>query len=140
MRIAFHLSLFVATATVSAYGSTRGACLPSHDYHPLRLSFGFANPLLARSADGHAACITGLVTVPVTANNTKLLYSGPVDQEAATQTLIDLLQINPTIYRTTYSGSSVVNGTYVINSKLCVPVESSLAQNLGTIQFLTHCK
>lgn len=138
MRIAFHLSLFVATATVSAYGSTRGASLPSHDYHQLRLSSGFANPLLARSADGHAACITGLVTVPVTANNTKLLYSGPVDQEAATQTLIDLLQINPTIYRTTYGGSSVVNGTYAINSKLCVPVESSLSQNLGTIQFLTH--
>lgn len=140
MMIAFHLSLFIAAVTIGAesLGSTSGASLPPrHDLHPLRLS-GFANPLVTRSANGHAACITGLVTVPVTANNTKLLYSGPVDQEAATQTLVDLLQINPTIYRTTYGGPSIVNGTYAINSKLCVPVNSSLAQNLNTIQFLTH--
>lgn len=137
MRIAFEISLFLTTAILSAYQSSGGPSLPSPDFDLLQLS-GFTNPLLTRSANGHAACITGLVPVSVTSKNTKLLYSGPVNQEAATQTLVDLLQINPTIFGTTYGGPSVVNSTYAIHSKLCVPVQSSLAQYPGTIQFLTH--
>ncbi|MCJ1422750.1 hypothetical protein MMC29_000630 [Sticta canariensis] len=90
------------------------------------------------STGGKASCISGLVKVTVTATNTKLLYSGPADQFAATQTVVELLKVSPTIYNTTNGGDRIVHGAYKIFSKLCFPTDPSLARNLQTVQFLIH--
>lgn len=76
--------------------------------------------------------------VAVTVTNTNLLYSGPADQLVATQTIVELLKLNPTIYNTTNGGDRIINGTYNIYSKFCFPTDPSLAKTVQTVQFLTH--
>lgn len=90
------------------------------------------------SAGKKATCLGGISNVSATAINKKLLYSGPVDQQAAMQTIVELLKVNPTIYNTTAGGHSTIEGTYGIYSKLCFPSDATLAKNVQTIQFLTH--
>lgn len=99
---------------------------------------GFANASIIQSTGGKASCITGFITVAVTATNTKLLYSGPADELVATQTIVELLKLNPTIYNTTNGGDREITGTFKIFSKLCFPTDPSIAKDVQTVQFLTH--
>lgn len=98
----------------------------------------FANASIVQSTGGKASCITGFITVAVTATNTKLLYSGPADELVATQTIVELLRLSPTIYNTTNGGDREITGTFKIFSKLCFPTDPSIAKDVQTVQFLTH--
>lgn len=121
----FHLSLFLASAAVATAINTLKAA-------------DFAHGSIIQSVGRNASCITGLIKVTVTATNTKLLYSGPANELVATQTIVELLKVNPTIFNTANGGDRIINGAYDIFSKLCFPTDPSLANNVQTVQFLTH--
>lgn len=123
--LVIHLSLVLASAAAAVGTSTVRAA-------------DFVNTSIIQSTGRKASCITGLVEVTVTATNRKLLYSGPADELAATQTIVELLKVNPTIYNTTNGGDRITNGVYKIFSRLCIPNDSSVAKNVQTVQFLTH--
>ncbi|MCJ1438186.1 hypothetical protein MMC27_007573 [Xylographa pallens] len=99
---------------------------------------GFSNPSIKHSTGNLAVCVTGIVKLTVTANNTKILYPEPPNQVNATATILALLQANPTIYTTSYGGSNLVTGSYNIYSELCFPNDAAAASKVQTVQFLTH--
>ena len=74
----------------------------------------------------------------MTTTNKKLLHPSPADQADATQTISELLKANPTIYKIIGGGQSAFQGTYGIFSRLCFPVEASLAKEVQTTQLLTR--
>lgn len=123
--LVIHRSLLLASITVAAATSTITAA-------------DFANASVIQSTGRNASCITGLMKVVVSATNTKLLYSGPADELVATQTLVELLKVGPTIYNTTNGGDRIINGAFNIYSKLCFPSDPSLAKTVQTVQLLTH--
>ena len=130
--LAIHLSLVLPLALALALALAAAAATT------VIQAAEFATTSMIQSTGGKASCISGLVKVTVTATNTKLLYSGPADQLAATQTIVELLKVNPTIYNTTNGGDRIVHGVYKIFSKLCFPTDPCLAKNLQTVQFLIH--
>ncbi|MCJ1245729.1 hypothetical protein MMC30_002933 [Trapelia coarctata] len=101
-------------------------------------SAAFSNPKFISSAGGNAYCVTGIINVTVSATNEKILYSGPADNMAATELLVEFSQQNSTVGTRINGGPTVVTGTYGIFSKLCVPAKASAAANVQTVQFLTH--
>ena len=127
MNLITLVSLF-ALATCSGFAAV---------YHEANTQ-GFTNPKFMASVGGTAACITGYVNVSVTVSQTKLLYTGPANNIAAVQTVIELVQANPTIYNSTNGGTSTIVGTYNIYAKLCVPTDLILFKNLQTVHLLTH--
>ena len=96
------------------------------------------NAQIISSAGGNAICVTGIVPVAVSATNTKILYSGPPNNMAATELFVQITQVHSTIETTTNGGPTVVSGTYNIFSKLCFPANATLASQVQTVQFLTH--
>ncbi|TVY84153.1 hypothetical protein LSUE1_G001650 [Lachnellula suecica] len=96
--------------------------------------FNAAVPVL--SAGGHADCIQGNIPVAASAMNTHLNYTGPANQRAATETIVEFLQVNATLPMEVLGDKVNVSGTYNINAKLCFPFGS--APNTSSVQFLTH--
>lgn len=130
--LVIHLSLVLPLALALALALAAAAAITMIE------AAEFATAPMIQSTGGKARCISGLVKVTVTATNTKLLYSGPADQFAATQTLVELLKVSPTIYNTTNGGDRIIHGAYKIFSKLYFPTDSFLTKNLHTVQFLIH--
>lgn len=104
---------------------------------PCRTSSLF-NPKPVQSAAKKANCVTGITDVTVSANNTKILYSGPADNMAATELFVEIDQINSTVLTTINGGNTLIHGTYSIYSKLCFPANIAPTEEVETIQFLTH--
>lgn len=98
----------------------------------------FSSSFIANSAGGNAICLEGTISVTTSAVNTLILYSGPPNNMAATEFLLELGQVNSSVVATTNGGPSTVSGTYSIFSKLCIPANATLAANVETVQFLTH--
>ena len=98
----------------------------------------FSNPKFTSSAGGNACCVTGTINVTVSATNEKILYSGPPNNMAATELLVEIAPQNSTIGATINGGPTVVSGTYGIFSKLCIPVKAADASKVQTVQLLTH--
>ena len=101
-------------------------------------TIGFIKPSVISSADEKASCVAGFVHVSVSANNTNLLYSGPVNNSATTETFVEYTQVNSTIVQDVSRGPLLVTGNYSIYSKLCFPADAGLATGVETVQFLTH--
>ena len=99
---------------------------------------GFFNATFAKSTSGKANCIEGFVDVPVTATNNKILYSGPANNMAATELLVEIAQVDSNFSTVTSGGKSVISGTFSIYSKLCLPTHETATRNSSTLQFLTH--
>lgn len=95
-------------------------------------------PESALSLGGGSACVEGTVSVTVTATNTKILQSGPADNMAATELFVEMTQANSKLVAMSNGGKSTVTSTYNIYSKLCFPQDPTAAQNVQTVQFLTH--
>lgn len=123
--LAIQLSLFLASAAAAAATN-------------MFRTADFVNGSVIQSTGRKSSCITGLIKVAVTATNTKLLYSGPANELVATQTIVELLKVNPTIFNTTNGGDHIISSAYNIFSKLCFPTDPSTAKKVQTVQFLTH--
>ncbi len=76
--------------------------------------------------------------VAATSNNFKLLFSEPANQTAATESVVELLQVNSSSFARANGGQNVINGNYSIYTQLCFPSDSEAAKKVQTIQFLTH--
>ena len=90
------------------------------------------------SAGGKSHCITGTIKVTVTSQNLQLNYSEPSSQLAATELIVELLQVNSTFAQRVVTGARSITGTYSIYSSLCVPANATTARGVDTVQFLTH--
>lgn len=90
------------------------------------------------SAGGRSHCITGNIKLTVTAQNFHINYNQPSNQLAATELIVELLQVNSTLIQRVVSGPGPITGTYSIYSSLCVSVDSTIAGKVKTVQFLTH--
>ena len=99
---------------------------------------GFENARTVSSSGGKAQCVSGLVPVTITANNTRLLIPPPQNQTAATELTVQLFQANPTIYTTGDGGPHLFTATYRIAATLCVPTDPARAAAARTVQVLTH--
>ena len=101
-------------------------------------STGFAHPVTVLSASNKTSCIIGTVYINVAANNTKLLLAEPDGELLVTETMVELLGANSTIFERINGGSSLITASYGIHSKLCFPNNSTNTTRPQTVQFMTH--
>ncbi|KAF2198222.1 hypothetical protein GQ43DRAFT_465797 [Delitschia confertaspora ATCC 74209] len=99
---------------------------------------GFTGTGFTFSAGRSAVCLIGRISVSASAQNIKILYSGPPNQLNATQTIQELLAGAPTIYEETNGGPNKVSGTWTLSTKLCFPADLIAASRVTTVQLLTH--
>ncbi|KAL9084971.1 MAG: hypothetical protein Q9159_004937 [Coniocarpon cinnabarinum] len=97
---------------------------------------GFKNPIVQQSAGGRATCITGMIDVTASSNNTLLKLEEPANQTVVTELVTELLQVNSVLSERLAGGINSISGTYGINSRLCFPNNGTIDNN--TIQFLIH--
>ena len=105
---------------------------------PANISTGFLQPQQDFSAGKGAVCTSGQVRVTATGSNTKILISAPTTNFAATELFVEFTQANSTTLSDGLGGPAVVQSTYSIYSRLCLPSNPTAARNVKTIQFLTH--
>ena len=99
---------------------------------------GFENPTITRSVGGHAICIQGIIPVEAAAMNLNLSYTGPANQNALSETMLEYLKANSTMAsQIIQPGLVEVSGTYGIYSQLCFPAASGTFNPNG-LQFLIH--
>lgn len=103
-----------------------------------RLTTGSVLAVNHVSVGGKSHCITGKIQLTVTAQNLQINYSQLIDQLAATELIVELLQVNSTLVQRIVGGPRQITGTYSIFSSLCMPVDSKAARKVRTVQFLTH--
>ena len=90
------------------------------------------------STGGRSTCISGHLQVTVTSNNVKINLQEPVDQLAATELVVELLQVNSTLGQRVIGGPAPLTDSFSIFSKLCLPQDPATALKVKTVQFLTH--
>ncbi|KAL8791676.1 MAG: hypothetical protein Q9195_005759 [Heterodermia aff. obscurata] len=87
---------------------------------------------------GKSRCLEQLLKVDVTSNNIKILLDPPANQTIVTETLVELLQANSTLFSRVNGGPSTISNTFEIYAKLCLPANPSAVKAVKTVQFLTH--
>lgn len=103
---------------------------------PFKSTAGFSNPTFSTSAGGFANCLSGLLSVPVTASNEKFLFKEPINQFAVTDSFFELLKANSTQAADINGGKATISQTFNIAGKLCYP--NNWSGSSSTVQFLTH--
>ncbi|KAJ5735705.1 uncharacterized protein N7483_000830 [Penicillium malachiteum] len=99
------------------------------------LAHGFADATYGSSSNGSATCVAGLISVPATSVNTKILLDEPANQTVVTEIIQENFQASSTISDRTDGGNVNISGTYNIEATLCVPKHNPEA---STIQILSH--
>ena len=89
------------------------------------------------TTSGKSKCVAYHLAVPATSNNYKLLFLEPANQTAATEIVVELLQINSSFFARANGGQTTITGNYSIYGQLCLPSDTKAAK-VETIQFLTH--
>lgn len=90
------------------------------------------------SAGGKSRCISGHINLTVTSQNFKISYAEPSNQLAATEFIVELLQVNSTLAQQVVGKPRPITGRYGIYSSLCVPISPETTRKVKTVQFLTH--
>lgn len=90
------------------------------------------------SAGGGSRCISGNVNLTVTAQHFRIEYAEPSNQLAATQFIVELLEVNSTLANRVVGTPRPITGRYSIYSSLCLPPDPEIASKVKTVQFLTH--
>lgn len=98
---------------------------------------GFSTQGKGQSANHKADCISGIVPVDTTANNTKLLFQELESNLAVTEALVDLLQVDTNLVTNSNGGPNLITSNFGIYSKLCIPAART-ANQTQTLQFLSH--
>jgi hypothetical protein len=100
-------------------------------------SNGFILPVISQSTGGKATCVSGHVSVEVSAANVRLNLANPVGQSASTEIFVEYFQPTSNLANRTLGGETVVSGKYNINAKLCLPTALP-PTSVQTVQFLIH--
>ena len=90
------------------------------------------------SVGGRSRCFSGNINLTVTAQTFQITYAEPSNQLAATEFIVELLEVNSTLAQRVVGSPRPITGTYSIYSSLCVPANSTVARKVKTVQFLTH--
>lgn len=99
---------------------------------------GFLQASESYSAGHDAICVTGLVPITISTNNSRLALSNPPNQTVVTEIIQELVQAGSTIAARSTVGSVVLTATYNIEATLCLPKNAALASNVQTAQVLTY--
>lgn len=99
---------------------------------------GFSNGTVGRSTGGGSTCISGYITLSINTSGTEILYTAPQDQQAVTQSFVELFQNNSTFAASVVGAPSIISGDYSIFSKLCFATNLTSATGGKTVQLLTH--
>ncbi|KAF2032503.1 hypothetical protein EK21DRAFT_109882 [Setomelanomma holmii] len=99
---------------------------------------GLNNPSFSYSTGKQAVCVSGTIAIPVLAPTVEILYKGPSNNYDLTEFITAFVRRGSDTLATSIGGPSTVNSTFAIYTKLCVPVDAEKAQNLTSVQFLTH--
>lgn len=103
------------------------------------LTHGFSGSTVGYSAGKKARCVTGNVKVSISATTTKLLLQEPANQTVVTEIIQELWQTGrDNIKADTDGGSTKTEGSFEIDTTLCLPTNSSKAQTVKTVEVLTH--
>lgn len=76
--------------------------------------------------------------VSASASNTEILLTAPSNNSAVTEFYVELTQANSNLGATAVGGPHTVSGTYGIYTRLCFPADPAAAENVTTLQVLTH--
>ncbi|MCJ1472372.1 hypothetical protein MMC13_001019 [Lambiella insularis] len=136
MSMSFPVTAFVAV--IALFVITEALVVRDVNSSIFGNTHGFTNSKITQSAGGNAICLEGTVSVTTAAYSTNILYTGPFDNQAATELFVELAQVNSDTVNKTNGGSTTVTGTYNIFSRLCMPADATLAANVETVQFLSH--
>ena len=104
------------------------------------LTHGFSGSTVGYSAEKKARCVTGNIKVPISATTTKLLLQEPDNQTVVTEIIQELWQTNGRIWAETNGGSTRTEGSFEIDTTLCLPTDSSKDHTVKTVEVLTHGK
>ena len=96
------------------------------------------DPKCSQSAGGKAVCSEGTIKVTASANNSIILLEAPANNSAATEMFVEFTQRGSNITTTANGGPRLVNGTFGIYAKFCIPSNTALASKVETVQVLTH--
>jgi hypothetical protein len=99
---------------------------------------GLVDAAFSYSAGKKAVCVTGLTDVPIVADTTVVTYPGPANNFELTEFITNFARRDSTAFATYLGGPSKVEDTFSIFSKLCVPNDAIKANELSSVQFLTH--
>lgn len=102
------------------------------------LTKGFRGSRVIHTAGEAATCVSGLVSVPVSATTTRLLLKEPANQTVVTELIQELFQNNSTIAARLNGGTTTIKEMFQIDATLCLPADTNKGQNVKTIQVLTH--
>lgn len=104
---------------------------------PIRID-DFSYGQQSYSVGGKAVCVSVVVQVAATANNSKTLTSAPNTNTKVTELYVEFTQVNRRLATDSISGPASVTGTYCIYSKLCLPADLPSAKKVQNLQVLTH--
>lgn len=105
---------------------------------PAHLTLGFPSSAASPSNGKGATCVTGNVPITITSTNTKILLAEPANQTVVTELIQELYQADSVIVNQTNGGPSTVHGTFGIDATLCFPKQLEKAEQVRTVQVLTH--
>ena len=96
------------------------------------------SPNVTTTVSGKSTCLEQHLKLAVTSNNVKINLDPAANQTVVTETLVELLQANSSLFSRVNGGPSTIKNTFDIYSKLCIPSDPSAAKAVKTVQFLTH--
>ena len=106
--------------------------------YPHSMTKGFESPTISETKGGNGVCVSGTISIQVSANGSKLLIPDDINQFQVIDFLEQAtLNIAKTVEAIT-DGPLVISGPFKIAATLCVPKDSSKASGLKTLQILNH--
>ncbi|GKZ37618.1 hypothetical protein AbraIFM66950_009267 [Aspergillus brasiliensis] len=99
---------------------------------------GLTNATIGKSSGGNSICASGYINIPISVNGTKLDYVPPASPNAVTESIIELFQTTNSLSATAPDGTQLIQGSWDIYVKLCLPPSPAKAARIKTVQLLTH--
>lgn len=99
---------------------------------------GLSDISIGRSTGGGSICASGYITIPISVNGTKLNYTPPSGTAAEVESMVEMFQVTDALSTTAPDGTQLIQGSYDIYCKLCIPSSASKAASVKTVQLLTH--
>ena len=96
------------------------------------------NAISGTSVSGKSSCVSGTLNISATAQNKKILWSGPRDSIETTHFLQETAHVGSSVIQRLSGGRVNITGTYGIYVKLCFPSDEAVTQKVKAIQLLTH--
>ena len=90
---------------------------------------------LCATVSGKSKCLSQNLKVKIVSENVKLLLNDPVNQTIVTETFVELLEANSSLFAKANGGKNTIEDTFTVYGILCVPSGPVAAKKIETIQF-----